>query len=515
VKTLSRFVTKFTKLIAAMLSCFDRVIFKGYLPITNGSALEGFVDHVLKIRRCDFMAFAEKQSEIVVDHAKRLAEKSGAEYKYLQGTHRKEALVDDILRQRAINTGLICVLCCMECCPSFKLRYGKGRPSLVNARRQQRVLYFYFLDPQLDLIHVRLTTWFPFTIQVYVNGHSWLARQMLKRRLGFTLRDNAFTALDNPRAAQKLADSFAKLDWIKILDRLARRVNPLMEQGWFRCLSYYWVTDQAELATDLIFTSREALAGLYPRLLDHAAVNFSAKDILSFLGRRFHPRFDGEVLTSCQKGRWPGARVKHRMKNNWLKMYDKFGLILRIETVINDPREFRVRRLRTRAGRPRMVWCPMNKGVINLYRYREVSLVANQRYLDALSTVEDPAPAYSQLKELTEPTIVFGRSHAGFNPASSADVRLFQAVLDGDHVLRGFHNADIREAYYGPTKDVDEQRRQSHAVGRMLKRLHVRGLIAKVPRSHRWNVSQRGHQLLGAAVQLYYHGIPEAVARAA
>ena len=186
-------------------------------------------------------------------------------------------LVNDILRQQAINTELICVLCCMECCPSFKLRYGKGRPSLVNARRQQRVLYFYFLDPQLDLIHVRLTTWFPFTIQVYVNGHSWLARHMLKRRLGFTLRDNAFTALDNPRAAQKLADSFAKLDWIKILDRLARRVNPLMRQGWFRCLSYYWVIDQAELATDLIFTSREVLAGLYPRLLDHAAVNFQRK----------------------------------------------------------------------------------------------------------------------------------------------------------------------------------------------------------------------------------------------
>jgi hypothetical protein len=142
-------------------------------------------------------------------------------------------------------------------------------------------------------------------------------------------------------------------------------------------------------------------------------------------------------------------------------------------------------------------------------------LVANQRYLDALSTVEDPAPAYSQLKELTEPAIGFGCTHAGFNPASSTDVWLFQAVFDGDDVLRGFRNADIREAYYGPTKDVDEQRRQSHAVGRMLKRLHVRGLIARVPRSHRWHVSQRGHQLLGAVVQLYYHGIPEAVGRAA
>ena len=273
--------------------------------------------------------------------------------------------------------------------------------------------------------------------------------------------------------------------------------------------------DQAELATDLIFTSREAQAGLYPRLLEHAGVNFSARDILGFLGRRFHPRFDGEVLTSCRKGRWPGARVKHRMKNNWLKMYDKFGLMLRIETVINDPREFRVRRLRTCAGHPRMVWCPMNKGVINHHRYREVSLVANQRYLDAQSTIEDPAPAYSQLKELTEPAIVSGRSHAGFNPANSADVRLFQAVLDGEHLLRGFRNADIREAFYVPSKEVGEQHRQTHAVGRMLKRLHVRGLIVKVPRSHRWHVSQKGHQTLGAAVQLSDHGIPKAVGRAA
>ena len=312
-KTLSRFVTKFTKLIVAVLSCFDRVIFKGYLPITNGAALEGFVDCVLKIRRCDFMAFAEKQSETLVEFAKQLAQDSGAEYRFLQGHHRKDKLVDEILRLRPIAEGLICVLCCMETCPSFRLVYGKGCPRLVNARRPQRVLYFYFLDPQLGLIYIRLTTWFPFTVQVYVNGHSWLEKQMLKQGLGFNLQDNAFTVLDDPKTAQKLADSFGQLNWRKILNRLVRQVNPLMKERWFRGFSYYWVIDQAEYATDLIFTSRESLAGLYPRLLDHAAISFSAKDILTFLGRRFHPRFDGEVLTRCQKDRWPGARIKHRM----------------------------------------------------------------------------------------------------------------------------------------------------------------------------------------------------------
>jgi len=165
-KTLSRFVTKFTSLIVAVLSCFDRVIFKGYLPITHGPALEGFVDHVLRIRRKDFMAFAEEQSETVVEHAKRLAQEAGAEYRFLQGKVRKDKLVDKILRQRPIFEGLICVLCCMECCPSFQLVSGKDRPRLVNQRQQQRVLYFYFLDPELGLIYIRLTTWFPLTVQV-------------------------------------------------------------------------------------------------------------------------------------------------------------------------------------------------------------------------------------------------------------------------------------------------------------------------------------------------------------
>ena len=174
-----------------------------------------------------------------------------------------------------------------------------------------------------------------------------------------------------------------------------------------------------------------------------------------------------------------------------------------------------MRRLRTRDGRREMIWCPMNKGVVNLYRYREVALAANRRYLDALAVVDDPTPAYRQVAELTEPVVVSGRVHAGFNPASPADVRLFRAVLAGEDLLHGFRNADIRAALYGATEDAAERRRHSHAVGRLLKRLHVRGLLAKVPHSHRWQVSQKGHQVLGAVVQLYHHGIPAAMRTAA
>jgi hypothetical protein len=244
--------------------------------------------------------------------------------------------------------------------------------------------------------------------------------------------------------------------------------------------------------------------------LDHAAVNFSAQDILTFLGRKLHGNFQGEVLTQCQKDRHPGARIKHRMKNNWLKMYDKFGQVLRVETVINNPREFKVRRRRKRHGRWKRVWCPMNKGLANLYQYQASAHAANVRYLEALSVVNDPTPAYQQVATLVQPKQAGQRSFAGFNPARREDIQFFRAVLHGEHQLRGFRNADLRRILHGDDRDPAQRRRTQAALGRRLKRLHVRGLLAKIPHTRRWQVTPLGHRTLGDCIQLYYHGLPTA-----
>ena len=504
------FVVKFAASLIAVLGCFDRVIFKGHLPFGDDAHLNRFVDHTLRMPRKDFIAFLEDKTEQLVTHAKALAEQNSAPYHYLQGRHRKEDLVQQAIRDRRLVEGLVCVLCCMENCRTVKLLYGNARPRLAFTWRQQRVLYFYFLDAQFGLRYVRVQTWFPFTTQVYVNGHDWLARQLQQAGVGFVQQDNAFTQLDDPVKAQELAEGFARLPWTELLESWTRQVNPLLEQPWLSGKNNYWVIDQAEYSTDVLFKSREHLAGLYPRLLDHAVVNFSAKDILTFLGRRLHPRFDGEVLTDCKKDRWPGARIKHRVKNNWLKMYDKFGQILRIETVINNPREFKVRRRRQRQRRWEMCWCPMNKGVSNFYHYQEVAQAANGRYLEALAVVEDPQPTYRRVEELAQPKVQSGRSYAGFNPARQQDVELFRAVLAGGSALQGFRNADVRRTLFGEARQQSRRRREAAAVGRRLKRLHVRGLIAKVPRSRRWRVTAKGQSLLGAVVRLYHHGLPVA-----
>src|SRR6185437_9739193 len=502
-KSVSSFAAKFASLIAWVLSCFDRVIVKGYLPISHLDQFEWFVDGILKVRRTDFLkSIAPAWSERLVERARQWAKKSDRPYEYRHGQVDKDAWAKKQLADSPVAHGLIGVLCVMEACRTFKLAYGKGRPHFVARSVPQRVLYYYFLDTELGLIHVRLQTWAPFTCQVYANGHDYVARQLTKKKIGFEQIDNAFVRLDDPATAQRIADRFAKLPWPKILERYARQVNPLLADA-LKGLSHYWVIDQAEYATDICFTNRSALAGLFTRLLEFALLTFSPQKIFQYLGRRWHERFDGEVQTRYKSVRVPGACIKHFMKQNWLKMYDKLGRMLRVETVINQPGEFKVfRECRHRNGTTSKGWFALCKGIGNLPHYQSQAASCNRRYLEALSAVEDPTPSADGLRTLTERCHRQGRSSAGFNPARAEEAKLFAAVLAGDHIAQGFRNRDVRTALFANARGSGRPR-QSAAVGRMLQRLHVRGLVVKVPRTRRWRVTAAGRRILSDVLKTY------------
>jgi hypothetical protein len=503
-KTVCTFVTKFASLISWVLSCFDRVIFKGHLPISRPDEFEKFVDFHLKLCRAKFLkVVGPKWSERLVQYAKSFAEKNGRFFDRQSGHVDKDAWAKELLQFKPVTEGLIGILCVMEACPTFKLAYGEGRPRFVSRMVPQRVLYYYFIDRDLGLMHVRLQTWAPFTCQVYANGHDYVARQLKKKGISFKQVDNAFVELGDPAAAQRSADRFAKLPWPKILERYSRQVNPLLHDE-LGGMTHYWVIDQAEYATDVCFTSKHALAGLFLRLLEFALLTFSPKKIFSYLGRKWHERFDGEIQTRYRTEREPGTCIKHFLKRNFLKMYDKLGLLVRVETVINQPGEFKVLRdCFHRDGTRTMGWFAMCKGVGNLHHYQSHALACNQRYLNALAPVEDPTPGYDNLKHLTERQREKGRSYAGFNPAREEEALLFAAVLAGDHIAQGFRNKDIRSALYAESSRDPKRHRHSAAVGRLLKRLHVRGLIVKVQRTRRWQVTDQGRRILSDTLQTY------------
>jgi predicted transcriptional regulator len=506
------FITKHQDKIAGTISCFDRVLFKGHLPLGWSDAMERFVARQ-GLRLKDFGSFVARHSERIKQHAKAMAERTKRPYIYLDGPVRKAARVEAVLRRDPVAEGLICVLAAVEACRSFKLAYGEGKPRIVPARRKCLCLYFYFMDREFGLLHVRIATWFPFTVQVCLNGHDWLARQLDRHGIGYRQVDNAFISIDHPARAQRMADRFAKRNWPRILSAFARRVNPLMNNLLWD-MDYYWVTEQAEYATDVMFKSPVSLEGLYEPLLMHATCRFSAEDVMTFLGRKLNGHFTGDIGNHYKK-RWPGTRVRHRMKENGMKMYDKHGCVLRIETVINRPYEFKVRRRGIRKGKPVTDWFPMAKGVANLYRYAEVSLAANRRYLDALAVVEDPRTARQQIQSLAKPVRQKGRSYRGFNPACARDIQLFTAVMRGEHLMQGFCNRDIRQHLVAPTRTVQQARRISARISRLLKRLHAHGLIAKVQRSRRWRITQKGHWLMSAILTIHHDNYPQILAKPA
>ena len=473
----------------------------------------------------DFKRFVTTHSKTINAHAEAVATRYERPFLYLdRNTIRKEDEARRIAQRDGITRGLICVFRALEGCQSFKLVPGEGRPRLRNAQRKCLCYYFYYIDREFGLLHIRILpacagcsagrSWFPLVVQVCLNGHEYLARKLDKNGIAYDKSDNAFLWIDDAARAQRFADRFVEKNWPRILSGLGGRVNPLLKDLLSE-MDYYWVVDQAEFATDVMFQSPHALKVLYENLLRHTVLCFSPQDILTFLGlpaehspaqagRKRHGNFQGEVLTDFKNKRHPGARFKHRMCENWIKMYDKHGRVLRIETVINHPRQFKVRRQGIRQGQRVMGWYPMAKGVANLYRYREISLTANQYYLQALAAAPDTEKSRHSLTALSRPRRHKGRTYWGFNPADTHDLALFTAVLKGEHTLMGFRNQYIRKHLFAQPMSLAQRRRQANAVSRLLKRLHVRGLIAKIPRSRRWRITPEGHKTLALSLTLYY-----------
>ena len=376
------FVAKHEKSIRGVLSCFDRVLFRGYVPLMSGYAMAEFLQ-LKQVQRRTLKAFLLTQAERVKQHALSMAAAAQRPHQYLTGPTRKEELARQIAARDGITEGLVCVFSVLEPCRTFSLVWKEAHPFVQPAWRKCLHLYFYFLDRQLGLIHVKVQTWFPFPLQVYVNGHEWVARRFDRHGVRYQKRDNVFVHVSDFERAQKLADGFASVDWVRVLGRYARYVNPLL-RDLLAPMQYYWVTAQAEYATDVLFRSHQALEELMPRLLTYSTLYFEARDVLAFLGRKLTGHFLGDVVTdqvdfSQMPKRLPGRRVKHRMKRNWMKMYNKEGAVLRVETVINDPEEFRIRRRMRRHGRSVMAWVPLPTGVTFLSRYPEICGQCNGR----------------------------------------------------------------------------------------------------------------------------------------
>jgi hypothetical protein len=506
---LQRFLAAHGADVTGVISGYDRLRLRGSLRHLYQPTFMFRYLCAAGVRLKDFAGFVSGLTNRVCAASAAMAAKCGRPLRYLEScVERKEDLARQLGARDHIEEGLIGVFSILEPCLTYTVRHDAVAHRLFLHLGQGRCLhhYFYFQHRQFGLMHLRLQTWFPFQVMVCLNGRLWLARQMDRAGLDYVQRDNSFVWLRDPARAQKLADRQLRTDWPAQLQPLVAQCHPLAAEICRPlALSYYWSMDQSEYATDLMFKSPAALGRIYPALVAHGIGHFGTPEVMRFLGRRVpahghvHRLYQGEVETDL-KHRPEGVRLKHFAQGNGLKLYDKHGQILRVETTMTNPEAFRV--YRTPESRPhgRKRWMMLRKSVADAPRRAEVSAAVNDRYLDALAAAKGEMPISQLAAPVCRRVTKKRRHYRPLNPWSPADAAVLEVLARGEWAIQGLRNRDLRAALYPATDDLAEHRRQAGRVTRILGLLRAHGVIRKVTGTHRYIVTAKGREIITAVL---------------
>ena len=518
---MEKFIARHSSLVTGVLTGFDRLVFRGtLLPLVRSGGLYFFLN-AAKVRLLDFRKFAQATTERVKDASLAEAHQHNRPVKFMSSpADSKEDCARKFLAEHPVEHGLICVLKALEPCMTFEYHRSQNRDERGYRLRSGKCLhlYKYYLHPRFGFMNARIQTWFPFNVQICLNGREWLARQFEREgRTDFTRAGNCFTWLGNPQLAQRRMNQQLRTDWPRTLDAIARDLNPL-HQSIFKPqpMDYYWSAYQTEWATDIMFKDPHALEGIYPRLVHHAMLHFQSPDVMRFLARKAHGNFIGEITTSF-KDRAEGVRVKHWVNGNSIKMYDKAKSVLRVETTIGDTSDFKVFRPRHDDPEGTLEWLPLRKGVADLHRRAEISQQSNNAYLDALSAVDETTPCSQLFDTVSRPTSYHGRRVRALRLSDADDLALLRAISRGEFSISGFRNRDIRQHLYPTSDDTPywEVRRISARVSYRLRLLRAHGVISKVQKTHRYRLTARGKLLTAALFATRSANIKQLLAEAA
>jgi hypothetical protein len=511
---MNKFIERFSSGIAGVLSGFDRLVFRGSLrQLQHGGGMMSYLWHQRVLLK-NFAQHVQQISERVRTASLRAAQEQKRPIRYLHSSQvSKEDIARKIAAQDQIREGLVCVLTCVEPCMSYEVRRNADSKQLelASCMRKCLHLYHYWVHPRLGFLHARLQTWFPFAIQVCLNGREWLARQMDQVKMQYQRYDNCFGHVESFAQAQQLLEQQGKVRWPQLLDPIARQLNPVHAEmlGNF-APRYYWTTYQSEWAMDIVFRNPEQLRRLYPKLLHLGIHSFSSPQVLRFLGKK--TTMAGEVpgtvsqqVTTDLRQRQEGVRIKHAVGRNSVKLYDKLytpgAAVLRLEATINEPKEFLVYRPKEGDAQGPRSWRIMRRGVADLHRRTQISDKIVNRYADALASVEDNATLEELTASLERRVNWNGKWVRALHPFTPEDRGLLQAVNRGEFTVHGFRNRDLQRLLYSsPAVSPTEARRRSSAVSRKLRLLRAHGLIQKLPHTHRYQVTSSGRMIITAVL---------------
>jgi len=490
----------YRNMIMGAISGLDRIRFRGTLRLlANNSGLLRFMSFSRVLLK-DFGGWADRLTAMVRQSCEDQADKLGIERHYLNSSAiGKEELARDIAGRKRITDGPICMFSAVEPCIAPIVRGSRASKKLELKMGSRKCLffYFYFNDPRFGFGHVRIQSWVPFNVFICLNGRHWLEKQLLKKGIGYIKDGNCFPWIEDIESAQELLDSQLQTDWSPILTRLSLKSCPALSKVMLPLEpEYYWSADNTEWASDIMFKSRSMLDMLYPSLLHHAMNVSDSASVMRYLGRSGRGGPLPEEVISDYRRRYEGVRVKHSINYNSVKMYNKSGSILRIETTINNTRDFKVyRRPDDDKARP-VSWQKMRKGVSDLHRRCQVSEQCNRRYADALASAHVQEKLREVAWDACNKVSKDGKRYRGLNPWQQEDYRLLMFLAKGENAINGFRNHDLRTWLYSKSEQAlpDERKRYSGRTTRRIKLLRAHGLVRKVPGANRYVLTDKGQK---------------------
>ena len=488
-----------------VLETFDRMIINGYILQLCSSRQFQFYLTQSNVLLKDFSKFATRQTDSLCANIENYIKVNGVALQYLdKASTDKGELAKKKLSSSPGTVGLIAAFSVVENCKTTTVTPNGGtkRLEIIYRAAKCKHYYLYYNDSQFGFMFLRIQTWFPYTVQIYINGREFLSKLMDKSGIKYTKRDNSFAFIEDYGKAQELADNVLKEKLSDSFDGMVVKINNLLP-GIKKAInrSYYWCIDQCEFATDIGFKDRQELESIYKTLVETTFFTFSSHDIYTFFGRRLdkiHAFTQGEI-TSDLRRRQQGYRVKFKINNNQIKMYDK-GNNLRIEVTINNPKEFKILKVNEVAEDGKLVekkkWIPMGKSIANLYRYVEISRNIISRYIKALPEIDADKLPLKELKNISCRKEVGDRSYSAINIFNEETLKLFAIIASGEYLIKGFDNKALRKRVFS-NGDSDYC---VNKTTRLLSKLRVHGVIKKTPRKNRYYLTDNGRKIIGSVL---------------
>ena len=501
---MNAFVQKFSSIVKGTLTGFDRIVFKGsILPLMYDEGVMSFC-RGRNILNKDYKSWMLEQTGKIIDSATQYAEAAcGRGITHIASSRtRKEELARQRQQEANIDTDLIGVWSAVESCRSYKAKYcaKSGFPQLRGEWTKCKHLYFYFDHEDFGFMNIRLQTWFPYHIQLCLNGREWLRRSLQREECDFVAKGNKFLHIADYDVAQRMLDSQLDTRWAKTMDEFLPTVFPVMEQILGPHLSYYWTLWQSEWATDLIFPSSKDLRPITDTLLRHAFMTGNGTALLRYLDRPItkagkpYANMNND-MTSRILDFNDGVRVRHWVDHNSVKIYNE-GNTLRVETTMNQPSMFKVqRRAQGQSDDMPKRRLSLRKGVADIAIRAQVSQDINNRFMEQLATCSDETPTRELFDEVCKARIKNGHRVRAMDPTGK-DRTLLNTISDPVFCISGITNKALREKLYGCagyTKMTDKQR--SAKVSRQLRMLREHGLIKKLPKQRKYQLTQKGREL--------------------